>query len=205
MSNFSLKYTTSVALPVSARTVLYPAGVVFMDGAAIVLPGVYRLQGECVPNNQLYGVADTLRSLFPDDDLARRQYVSAQFPFAILQFTTAPLPRPFIITSRRRAQVTSALSEQMSAYAGFSQTEYLSLICSLALTQLRTLAINEILEAEDMLYTCHPGCVFTMPETLGDFGIVLEHRHICGGCMDFYSALGADRELASVLACTHRD
>ncbi len=176
-----------------------------MNGEAIVLPGVYRLQGDCVPNDQLNGVADTLRSLFADDDLARRRDTSAQFPFVILQFTTAPLARPFIITSRRRAQITSALSEQMSAYAGFSQTEYLSLICALALTQLRTLAINENLEAEDMLYTCHPGCVFTMPQTLGDFGNVLEHRHVCGGCMDFYSALGAYQELASVLACTHRD
>jgi hypothetical protein len=117
----------------------------------------------------------------------------------ILVISDERLSRPFAILSRRRAKVTTSSSLQISQYAGLNVSAYLALVCHVALIQLEALARNPQMEAEDMLYTCHPHCLFTRTASLQEYALVLDNRHVCCGCEDFYSALGIDKRLFSAM------
>jgi hypothetical protein len=171
-----------------------------VNTASRVSTSAFRLQSNCVAANLLSRVTAAVNS-----SLGRMHARTAcegfgQFPFAILQITNAVLPRPFVLTSRRRAEITMRESEQLMRYARLREVDYLAFLSLLALAQLRTLSLNPVLEAEDILYTCHPCCVFMATDTLSDYARALEGRHVCGGCKDFYVALGAESELLGVLS-----
>jgi len=168
-----------------------------MDCATITFPGLFRLQSDREPAALLQGVSVQLQSLL---DPTRPEQPSVS-PIVILQVTNELLPRPFIILSRRRAKLTTAWTRGITPTGALDESRDLTLNCLLALTQLRTLALNEIIEAEDMLYTCHPQCVFSAPELPRNLRAPAPPRLVCGGCKEFYSSLGATREIESIVEC----
>lgn len=168
-----------------------------MESAIFTFPGLFRLQSDREPAAFLQSVSMRLQSLL-DPDQPERLGTS---PLVILQVTNEPLPRPFIILSRRRAKLTTARSRNAISSEAFDESRHLTLNCLLALTQLRTLALNNALEAEDMLYTCHPQCVFSAPGPSHDLTVLKPAKLVCGGCKEFYSSLGAAREIESIEEC----
>lgn len=133
--------------------------------------------------------------------LGRRRFSSNDhddFPFFILTLTNKPLNRPFHLLSRRRAQVTTWQMDGFCVYASIGKLDYLAACCLFALTQLRTLSLNPLIEAEDMLFDCDPGCLFSAKKRFEDYARVFEQGSLCSGCKNFYHYLGADRELLSL-------
>lgn len=168
-----------------------------MECATFTFPGLFRLQSDREPAALLPGVSAQLQSLL---DPIYLEQPSAS-PIVILQVTDEPLPRPFIILSRRRAKLTTSWTQETESACVLDESRRLTLNCLLALTQLRTLALNDILEAEDMLYTCHPQCVFSTVGDPRDRWAPTQARLVCDGCKEFYSSLGAVREIESIVEC----
>lgn len=133
--------------------------------------------------------------------LGRRKVPSTDkrdFPFFILTLTSKPLDRPFYLLSRRRAHITTWQIDGFCVYASIGKLDYLAACSLLALTQLRTLSLNPLIEAEDMLFDCDPWCLFSAKKRFEDYAQVFEQGSLCSGCKSFYHYLGADRELLSL-------
>ncbi len=118
----------------------------------------------------------------------------AQFPYSILTVTDECQNRPFVLLSRRRASITTWQSSGICFFADLSKIDYYAMCCLLALTQLKSLSMNPLLEPEDL--QCESNrCLFGDPGIIEEYAFVFEDRCVCRGCFDFYHCLGADTEI----------
>jgi hypothetical protein len=117
-----------------------------------------------------------------------------------IHVTEQPQLRPVWFLSRRRALITTDQSSGIANFAGISQAAYLRLCLLVALTQLRALAENPIIEPEDFACQSNPTCLFSWHHQIQDYAYVFERRAICPGCQAFYLSLGVKNELAGALA-----
>jgi hypothetical protein len=84
-------------------------------------------------------------------------------------------------------------------YANMEMQELISICAFLGLMHVRALRLNEHLRVEDFIHTPEKGCLFSTLALKQDFAEVLEHLHICQGCIDFYRCLGLEPEVDALL------
>ena len=171
-----------------------------MNYAKSISTCIFKLEADSLQSDLLLSLATNVETNIRGKSRPQSKYSSDQFPYAILKVVDQPLERPFIIRSRRRALITTWNIKGFCFFAGMSQTAYLELACLLALTQLRALSLNPLIEQEDFLCDCFKFCPFTRRETFQEYAFVYEKRTICEGCRGFYVSLGVESELLALLS-----
>lgn len=171
-----------------------------MNYAKSISNRIFRLEAESLQSDLLFSLANNVEANIRTKSRTQSKYSSDQFPYAILKVVDRPLERPFIIRSRRRALITTWNVKGFCFFARMSQTAYLELTCLLALTQLRVLSLNPLVEQEDLYCHCFEFCPFTQRETFQEYAFVYEKRTICEGCRGFYLSLGVETELLALLS-----
>jgi hypothetical protein len=161
-----------------------------------------RLESETLRSSVLSGVAGKIDSISGTNvpDCSRQQS-----PCCIIRVVEQPLDRPFILQSRRRALITSWNIKGFCLYTGMSQSEYLEYTCLLALTQLRALSLNPLMEQEDFICDCSDSCIWSQRESFQEYALLFETRTICTGCIGFYRSLGVENELVALMSKAHTD
>ena len=116
-----------------------------------------------------------------------------------IRLMDVPLDKePFLADRRFGVRITTRHAKEISRYADIPEELYLLLCSLLGLTQWRALQENPDLEPEDFLHRTDGNCLFARRGDGKLFPCLLERPHICGGCLSFYHALGADSELLAL-------
>ena len=158
--------------------------------------GLFSLRSRSLPFLELYSVYRTIENLGYMDQAESRDWAGCrQMRLVIGVFNQS---RPFVLTSRSRANISILDSNGIALFAGISRVNYLRLCCVLAATQLRTMALNPIMEPEDLPCSRKSDCLFCWQDSIYEYAHVFEQRNFCPGCSDFYHALGADSELLNL-------
>jgi hypothetical protein len=159
-----------------------------------------RLESETIRSSVLTGVAVKIDSISGTTMSEYSPQQTEQSPCCIIKVVEQPLNRPFVLQSRRRAVITSWNIKGFCLYAEMSQPEYLEYTCLLALTQLRALSLNPLIEQEDFICDCSDSCIWAQRELFQEYALLYEKRRICPGCVGFYRSLGVENELVALLA-----
>ncbi len=158
--------------------------------------GLFSLRSRSLSFLELYSIHRTIENLRYMDQAKSTDWAGCgQMRLVIGAFNQS---RPFVLTSRSRANISIMDSSGIAFFAGISRVDYLRLCCVLAATQLRAVALNPILEPEDLPCWRKSNCLFSWQNSICEYAHVFEKRHFCPGCIDFYHALGADSELLNL-------
>ena len=158
--------------------------------------GPFSLRSKSLPFLDLYSIYRTIESLgYMDWDRSTDWAECGRMRLVIGVFKQS---RPFVLTSRSRANISIVDSIGIALFSGISRVDYLRLCCVLAATQLRTMALNPIIEPEDLPCWQKSNCLFSWQESMCEYAHVFEKRNFCPGCNDFYHALGADSEVLNL-------
>lgn len=176
-----------------------------MENATTISTHYCRLESDTPQPTDLPGVASKINSLarpiIPDHSVC----CSSLVPFPILKVVDRPLPQPFILQSRRRAAITAWELEGFCMFTGMSAADYLEITCLLALTQLKALSVNPLMEPEDFLCDSPDSCLWIRRDSFQEHALLYEKREVCEGCVDFYHRLGVDEELVALLSKTGQE
>jgi len=95
--------------------------------------------------------------------------------------------------------VSAWQSEGIAQYAGMDRVSYFLLCGALGLLQYRTLALNPLLRPDDFLHASKDGCLFSTGCPKQEYALMMEHPHICAGCVQFFDCLGCEPEVGALL------
>lgn len=119
-------------------------------------------------------------------------------PPARLHITERRLEAPYGVDRESGVSVSTWDSEGICLYAGIDERNYL-LICSLlGMSQWRVLVSNDLLRPDDLRHPANVRCLFSQPDAIQDYALLLDEPRVCGGCVHFYHSLGADSELIAL-------
>lgn len=127
---------------------------------------------------------------------AQYQFVPAPAPGSIpLLLSSAMSNVPFEVDLFQGVTVYTWQSKGISAYAGLTEEEYIFCWALLGLIQWRTLLLNPLLRADDLLHGEPSRCLYSQQLFMEDYALVLEAPHVCNSCLRFYGALCPHAEI----------
>ncbi len=115
-----------------------------------------------------------------------------------LQVTRNHMETPYKVSTERGVTLSMWQCEGICAYAGISQSAYLTLLGLLGISQWSALKSNPLLEPEDLIHPAGAKCLFATQEGIENFALQLEDPSVCPGCIDFYHCRGADIEVIAL-------
>lgn len=116
-----------------------------------------------------------------------------------LRLTHARIRGLFVLSPFGGLTVSTDQADGIAHFAGIAPHRYLQVCAALGLTQWRTLDLNPMLVAEDLVHTEPGDCLFARRAFKSDYALAFERPSVCFGCIEFYHCLGADREVATAV------
>ena len=116
-----------------------------------------------------------------------------------VKITDEPLPQLYELTEHENLMISTDQIGGICLYTGMTQDSFLLVSALLGLVQCRALQTSCYLVSEDFVHCVPTRCLYARSESRQEYAIRLEHGLICGGCREFYSRLGLEPELDTLL------
>lgn len=103
-------------------------------------------------------------------------------------------PKLFVLKNGA-IRVSKWHADGLAGYAGISQADFIAICALLGLTQRTALEQNGEFIEEDCWHIQPMHCLYTFKERKQDYASTIDELQVCDGCLEFYSQLGAVREI----------